>query len=93
VVRLVVVRAPRRFLTLIVVFTGAMSHTAGDIGYVLLIPLSAALFHTSGRHPLVGLAAAFSGVSGGFAANMLLSPTDVVLAGLTEQAARLIDPA
>jgi len=93
VVRLVVVRAPRRFLTLIVVFTGAMSHTAGDIGYVLLIPLSMALFHTSGRHPLVGLAAAFSGVSGGFAANLLLSPTDVVLAGLTEQAARLIDPA
>jgi len=91
-VRLVVGVAPRRLLTLIVVFCGAMSHTAGDIGYVLLIPLSAALFHASGRHPLVGLAAAFSGVSGGFAANLLLSPTDVVLAGLTEQAARLIAP-
>lgn len=92
VVRLVVVRAPRRFLTVIVVFTGAMSHTAGDIGYVLLIPLSMALFHASGRHPLAGLAAAFSGVSGGFAANLLISPTDLVLAGLTEQAARLIAP-
>ncbi|MBL9188955.1 MAG: AbgT family transporter [Opitutaceae bacterium] len=92
-VRLVVGWAPRRLLTVMVVFCGAMSHTAGDIGYVLLIPLSAALFHTSGRHPLVGLAAAFSGVSGGFAANLLLSPTDVVLAGLTEQAARLIAPA
>ena len=93
IVRLVVGLAPGRFLTMIVVFTGAMSHTAGDIGYVLLIPLSAALFHTVGRHPLVGLAAAFSGVSGGFAANMLLSPTDVVLAGLTQDAARQIDPA
>lgn len=92
VVRGVVGVTPRRFLTLMVVFCGAMSHSAGDIGYVLLIPLSAALFHTVGRHPLVGLAAAFSGVSGGFAANLLLSPTDVVLAGLTEQAARLVAP-
>lgn len=92
VVRLAVQLAPRRWLTVMVVFCGAMSNTAGDIGYVLLIPLSAALFHAAGRHPLVGLAAAFSGVSGGFAANLLLSPTDVVLAGLTEQAAQLLDP-
>jgi aminobenzoyl-glutamate transport protein len=91
-VRLVVGLAPRRLLTLMVVFCGAMSHSAGDIGYVLLIPLSATLFHTVGRHPLVGIAATFSGVSGGFAANLLLSPTDVVLAGLTEQAARLLAP-
>jgi aminobenzoyl-glutamate transport protein len=32
-------------------------------------------------------------VSGGFAANLLLSPTDVILAGLTQEAARLVDPA
>lgn len=92
-VRFAVGLAPRRLITLMVVFCGAMSHTAGDIGYVLLIPLSAALFHTMGRHPLAGLAAAFSGVSGGFAANLLISPTDVILAGLTQEAARVIDPA
>lgn len=93
VVRLVVEVTPPRLLTLVVVFGGAMSHTAGDIGYVLLLPLSAALFHSMGRHPLAGLAAAFSGVSGGFAANLLLSPTDVILAGLTQEAARLVAPA
>jgi len=76
-----------------IVFCGAISHTVGDVGYVLLIPLGAALFHSMGRHPLGGLAAAFYGVSGGFAANILLSPTDVVLAGLTQEAARLLDPA
>jgi aminobenzoyl-glutamate transport protein len=42
--------------------------------------------------PFAGLAAAFAGVSGGFAANLLLSPTDVILAGLTQEAARVIDP-
>ena len=93
VLRLVVHATPRRLLTLIVVFSGAMSHTAGDIGYVLLLPMSAALFLTVGRHPVAGIAAAFAGVSGGFAANLLISPTDVILAGLTQEAARILNPA
>lgn len=93
VVRVAVEATPPRFLTAAIVFTGAMSHTAGDVGYVLLLPLSAALFHTVGRHPIAGLAAAYAGVSGGFAANALLSPTDVTLAGITQEAARIIDPA
>src|SRR5690606_36133787 len=61
-------------------------------GYVLFIPLSAALFHAVGRNPLVGLAASFAGVSGGFAANVLLSTSDVLLSSLTQEAARLIQP-
>ncbi|MEW6320445.1 MAG: AbgT family transporter [Acidobacteriota bacterium] len=93
VVRLVVSATPPRVLTLMVVFAGANSHTLGDVGYVLLLPLASALFHMVGRHPLAGLAAAFAGVSGGFAANLLLSPTDVILAGLTQEAARIIDEA
>ncbi len=93
VVRVAVEATPRRFLTAAIVFTGAMSHTAGDVGYVLLLPLSAALFHTVGRHPIAGLAAAYAGVSGGFAANALLSPTDVTLAGITQEAARIVDAA
>ena len=92
VVRVIIGATPARLLTLVVVFTGATSSTAGDVGYVLLLPMSAALFHTAGRNPLTGLAAAFAGVSGGFAANLLLSPTDVILAGLTQEAARIIDP-
>jgi aminobenzoyl-glutamate transport protein len=91
VVRVVVGATSPRFLTLVIVFTGAMSHTAGDVGYVLLLPLAAALFHTVGRHPIAGLAAAYAGVSGGFAANMLLSPTDVTLAAITQDAARIVD--
>ncbi len=90
--RLVVHATPPRLLTWVVVWCGAISHTAGDIGYVLLLPLSMALFHAVRRHPLAGLAAAFSGVSGGFAANLLLSTSDVVLAGFTQEAARIIDP-
>ncbi len=93
VMRLIVQAAPGRLLTMVVVFCGVTSNTAGDIGYVLLLPLSAALFHSAGRHPLAGIAASFAGVSGGFAANLLISPTDVILAGLSQEAARILDPA
>lgn len=85
--------AQPRTLTLLVVLAGVISHAGTDVGYVLLIPLSAGLFLAVGRHPLAGLAAAFAGVSGGFSANFLISAIDVVLAGMTQEAARLIDPA
>ena len=91
--RSVVLSAPRRLLTFIVVIAGVMSHMASDVGYVLVIPLGAMIFLAVGRHPLAGLAAAFAGVSGGFSANLLLGPTDPLLAGLTQEAARILDKA
>src|SRR5688572_31991883 len=89
--RAVVLSAPRRLLTMVVVFAGVLSHMASDVGYVLVIPLGAMIFLAVGRHPLAGLAAAFAGVSGGFCANLLLGPTDPLLAGLTQEAARILD--
>ncbi len=91
VLRAVVLSAPSRLLTFVVVFAGVMSHMASDVGYVLVIPLGAMIFLAVGRHPLAGLAAAFAGVSGGFSANLLLGPTDPLLAGLTQEAARILD--
>jgi aminobenzoyl-glutamate transport protein len=90
--KLVVLSAPPRALTLAVVFAGIMSNTGGEVGYVLLIPLAAIMFHAVGRHPLAGMAAAFAGVSGGYSANLLLGTLDPLLAGLSEEAARIIDP-
>jgi aminobenzoyl-glutamate transport protein len=90
--RLLVMRAPRRLLTFVIVFAGVMSNTASEIGYVLLVPLAASIFLAAGRHPIAGLAAAFAGVSGGYSANLLLGTVDPLLAGLSEEAARIVDP-
>jgi aminobenzoyl-glutamate transport protein len=90
--RLLVMSAPRRLLTFVLVFAGVMSNTASEIGYVLLVPLAASIFLAAGRHPLVGLAAAFAGVSGGYSANLLLGTVDPLLAGLSEEAARIVTP-
>jgi aminobenzoyl-glutamate transport protein len=90
--RLLVIRAPARLLTFVIVFAGVLSNTASEIGYVLLVPLAASIFLAAGRHPIAGLAAAFAGVSGGYSANLLLGTIDPLLAGLSEEAARIIDP-
>ncbi len=91
VIRLLVLSAPKHLLTFIIVFAGVISNTASDVGYVLLIPLAGIIFLSVGRHPLAGMAAAFAGVSGGFSANLLLGTVDPLLAGLSEEAARIID--
>ena len=90
--RMLVVRSPRALLTPVVVFAGVMSNAASEVGYVLLVPLAALIFKAAGRQPVLGLAAAFAGVSGGYSANLVLGTIDPLLAGLSQEAARIIDP-
>jgi aminobenzoyl-glutamate transport protein len=84
--------SPKLLVTTAVVFSGIVSNTASELGYVVLVPLGAVVFNSMGRHPLAGLAAAFAGVSGGYSANLFIGTIDPLLAGLTEEAAQLIDP-
>jgi aminobenzoyl-glutamate transport protein len=88
--RLLVLSAPRRLLTFVLVFAGVLSNTASEVGYVLLVPLAGIIFQSVGRHPVAGMAAAFAGVSGGYSANLLLGTIDPLLAGLSEEAARIV---
>ncbi|MFO7617284.1 MAG: AbgT family transporter [Bacteroidales bacterium] len=92
-IRLLVLSAPRHLLTFVIVFAGIVSNMASDVGYVLLIPLAGVIFLAVGRHPITGMAAAFAGVSGGFSANLALGTIDPLLAGLSQEAARILDPA
>lgn len=91
IVRLMVLSAPRRILTFVIVFTGILTNVASDVGYVLLIPLAGMIFIAFRRHPMVGMTAAFAGVSGGFSANLMLGTIDPLLAGLSEEAAQILD--
>ena len=65
---------------------------ATDAGYLILIPLGAAAFLSVGRNPLAGLAAAYAGVSAGFAVNALITPLDSLLTEVTNEAIALADP-
>ncbi|WP_029013883.1 AbgT family transporter [Niveispirillum irakense] len=84
---------PKNLLTFTVIFAGVQSSLATDAGYVVLIPLAGLMFHSVGRHPIAGIAAAFAGVSAGFSSNLLITGLDPLLAGITQAAARMVDPA
>ncbi|MBI2808743.1 MAG: AbgT family transporter [Planctomycetes bacterium] len=83
---------PRLLLTPMLITVAIISHSAGDTGYVLVVPLGGVIFYAAGRHPLAGIAAAFAAVSGGFSANFLPSALDPLLQGFTQSAAQIIDP-
>lgn len=85
-IRKLVKVAPRGLIAFILIFIGVISSVASDAGYLILIPLAAAAFATLGRHPLAGLAAAFSGVAGVFAANILITPIDAMITEISNEA-------
>lgn len=91
-IRKLVIVAPPRMLTYILVFVGIVSSIAADAGYLVLIPLAAAAFVSVGRHPLAGLATAFAAVASAFLVNILIVPTDGILTEITNDAIRLVDP-
>ncbi len=91
-IRKIVAIAPPSSLTAIVITLGVLSSIASDAGYLVLIPLGAAAFHSVGRHPLAGLAAAFAGVAAAFGANVLVKPIDGILAEMTNDAIQVVDP-
>ena len=81
--------SPRWALSFIIIFVGVLSSVATDAGYLILIPLGAAAFLSVKRHPLVGVAAAYGGVSAIFAINILITPLDAMLTEITNEAIAL----
>ena len=74
------VRLNEKWLPMLLVFLGIMSSVATDAGYLVLIPLAGMLYAGVGKNPLIGMAAAFAGVSAGFSANLLpATPVDVII--------------
>ena len=86
-------RLPSPLLTPAVFIIGLFSHHAADAAYVVLIPLTALVYAKAGRHPLVGVAIAYAGISGAFAGNIIPGQFDLLMLGITAPAAQLIDPA
>ena len=84
--------APPGAITFIIVLLGVVSSIATDAGYLVLIPLAAAVFLTLGRHPIAGLAAGFAGVGAAFGVNVLVTPSDAMLTEITNEALTTVAP-
>ncbi len=79
-------RVSARFLPYVLVFLGIMSNLASDAGYIILVPLAGLLYVSIGKHPIVGMAAAFAGVSAGFSANLVPATVIDVIIGTNAEA-------
>lgn len=81
----------KKVITFIIIFLAGISSIINDVGYVVLIPLSALIFLANGRNPLLGIIASFCGVAFSYGATLFAGSTEVSLVPITEQASRLID--
>lgn len=84
-------RLNNKIITFIIILLGIFSSLVNDVGYVVLIPLSALIFVANKRSPLLGVATAFCGVSFGHSISLFAGSLDVSLVQKTELASRLID--
>ena len=79
-------------VSMVIIFLGINLNIAGDAGFIILPPLSAILYMSIGRSPMLGLYVAFASVAAGFCANVLLGLSDALAYGFPEAAAQMIDP-
>ncbi|MDR5902468.1 AbgT family transporter [Halomonas icarae] len=87
-----VAKAPPALLTFCVFMAGICGSIASDANYLILIPLAAMVYHSVGRHPIAGAAAAYAAAGAGFDASLFITVGDALFAGITTEAARLVDP-
>ena len=83
---------PKRVLVPTVMLVGMLTCHAVDAGYVVFVPLAGLIFVSAGRHPVLGIVVGFAGVCVGLAGNLLPGQYDVLILGITETGARLIQP-
>lgn len=76
---------PERLLPYLLVFLGIMSNIASDAGYIILIPLAGLLYLGLKKNPLIGMFAAFAGVSAGFSANLIPATVVDIIVGKNAQ--------
>ncbi len=84
-------KVPRRVLTFLVVLLGIIFSMFYEVGYVILIPLSAILFMNLGRHPSAGICACFSGITFGYGANFIINRLDSMLSLYSNKASAILD--
>ena len=86
-IKRVTLQINNKTITFIIIFLATISSIINEVGYVVLIPLSALVFLANGRNPLIGITAAFCGVAFGYGVTLFAGSMEMSLVQLTEKAA------
>ena len=89
--KMIIKDKPKKLFTFLVVLLGVISSMFFEAGYVILLPIAAILFMNLGRHPSIGVSAAFAGISFGYGANIVVNGVDNTLLTYTQNATKILD--
>jgi aminobenzoyl-glutamate transport protein len=81
-----------RTLLIVIFLIGICGNIASDAAAVVIPSIAGAIFYSTKRNPLVGIAAGYAAACAGFSANLLIAGTDALLAGITQEVASGIQP-
>ena len=84
VIRLLIFKTPKYFITFVLALVGICANMASDAGIVIAPAIGGAVFLALRRHPIAGVCAGYVAAYGGYSANMFIAGTDVMLAGITQ---------
>lgn len=82
---------PKYTVTFVVALLGILLSIAGNIAFVVLIPLSALLFKYGKRNPLLGIITAFAGLTCGMGISVFVTSVDSSLLTQTLLGAHTLD--
>lgn len=80
--------APTVLITFALAFVGANASIASNAGWMLAMVLGGTIFGAIGRNFLAGVIIGNAGFAGGFCANLLVTGSDAMLAGITQGVAQ-----
>lgn len=83
--------ASEKLLIMAIFLIGICGNIASDAAVIIVPPLAGAIFYSVKKNPLVGIAAGYAAACAGFTANLIVAGTDALLAGITEEAAHIVD--
>ncbi len=78
-------------MTFLILFASICASVFGDLTFVALLPISAAIFKYGKRNPLIGIVASFAGLTCGQGLSVIFTSVDSSLLSLSLVSARVID--
>lgn len=84
--------APEKLLLFVIMFMGICGNIASDAAVVIIPGIAGAIFYGAKKNPLVGIIAGYAAACAGFTANIVICGTDVLVASLTTESAKIITP-
>lgn len=82
-------RINSKFLTFLILIVGIAGSFFGENSYMILLPLTAILYQTIGKKPLLGIVTAFLGITIGYGVGFVYNNEEIVLSILTQSAVNI----